>query len=108
MVDLWAVTNVGELSEPHPTFMWCMWPTERREVTEFKVGLALCNVTPALSPAAAGEQSLDDKSLLRGIFVVELLEVELGAIFRSGFVAEGFDVWPPTPILFVGLSMHSI
>jgi len=70
--------------------------TERCEVAELEVVLALCNVAAILGsrescPAAAGE-ILELESLQRGIFVAELLEDELGAIFRGGCIAEGFDV----------------
>lgn len=112
MVDLWELTNVSGVPEWHPAFIFCpMWVTERCEVAELEVVLALCNVAAILGsrescPAAAGE-ILELESLQRGIFVAELLEDELGAIFRGGCIAEGFDVWPPTLNLFVGLSMHS-
>ena len=37
-----------------------------------------------------------------------LCEDALGAILRSGFIAEGFDVCPPPMVtLFEGLSVHS-
>ena len=42
-------------------------------------------------PAAAGE-ILELESLQRSSFVAELLADELGAIFRGGCIADGFDV----------------
>ena len=60
-------------------------------MTEFDVGLALDNVAVVPSSTVAGE-SLDFESRRSGIFVAELPEDEPGAIFRSGFTDEGFDV----------------
>jgi len=73
-----------------------MWLRERCEVSELDIVLALCNITAVVGsrascPAATGE-ILELESFDRGIFVAELLEDELGAIFRGGCITKGFDV----------------
>ena len=106
MLDLWAITNVGGVPEPHPSFTLGLWQTECCDVTvdlEFDDASAVLGSRAVWTAAAAGEM----ESLHWGIFLPELLKVELGAIFRSGFVAEGFDVWLPPLVLFVVLSVHS-
>jgi len=111
------VTNVSGVTEPQPAFKLCTWLTERWDVAEYEV--AFCDVTAVLGSRAAtvaavvivavavvvGE-TLEVESLQRGIFVAELLEDELGAILRTGFAAEVFDVWPQTSVLVVSLSVH--
>ena len=91
MTDLQVLVNVSGVPDPKHALAECSRLTESCTDRQLEVCLAFHDVNAVLCSQTTAE-SLLAESLCAGIFVVALLDEELGAIFRVGFMfAEGFN-----------------